>query len=125
MPAVLLIVIVLGSIAVDFGVVHLRQRELHNAAAAAANDGAGAGLDIDHLRATGERRLDPARAAAAAEGAVAARAVPGMALVDVQVVDPLTIQVTVALTVEPVLGRVVGAGARKLQSTQTASLLAP
>ena len=45
MPAAVLIVILLGSIAVDFAVVFLGQRDLGTAAAAAANDAATYGLD--------------------------------------------------------------------------------
>ena len=125
MPAVFLIVLLLGSIALDFGALHLRQRELDNAAGAAANDAAGVALDVDHLRATGERRLDPALARAAAEAALDARATPGLTLTAVTLSAPLTIEITVALAVEPVLGRIVGADTVTLESTQTASLLAP
>ncbi len=45
MPAAVLIVILLGSIAVDFAVVFLAQRDLGTAASAAANDAATYGLD--------------------------------------------------------------------------------
>jgi len=125
MPAVFLIVILLGSIAIDFGVVHLRRRELDNAAAAAANDAAGAALDIAHLRATGERRLDPARAVDVAHHTIEARRIAGLVVQSVEVVDPLTVTVTVELTVQPVLGRVVQARPITLRGTQTASLEAP
>lgn len=46
MPAAVLIFIVLGAICVDFAVVFLAQRELSNAAAAAANDAATRALDL-------------------------------------------------------------------------------
>jgi hypothetical protein len=61
MPAAVLVMIVLGSLVVDFSLVGLRQRELHNAAAAAANDAVAAALSPDALRA-GDLVIDPERA---------------------------------------------------------------
>ena len=58
MPALLLVTVLLGSIAVDTAVVFLAERELAALAAAAANDAATAGVDQAHLRDTGEFRLD-------------------------------------------------------------------
>ena len=58
-PAAILVVLILGSIAVDFSIVFLAERELAAAAAAAANDAAGAGVDTDHFRQTGEVVLNP------------------------------------------------------------------
>ncbi|QGG95656.1 hypothetical protein [Actinomarinicola tropica] len=59
-PAAFLIVLVLGSIAIDAGVAFMRQRELATAASAAVNDGValatadalerGDGVRIDHAR---------------------------------------------------------------------------
>jgi hypothetical protein len=62
MPAAVLIVIVLGSIAVDFTIAFLGEREAASLAAAAANDAATAALDQDRFRATGEFDLDEDRA---------------------------------------------------------------
>jgi hypothetical protein len=59
MPAALLVVFVLGSIALEFAVVSMRQRALANAADAAANDAATVAIDAGTLRATGEVVLDP------------------------------------------------------------------
>ena len=58
-PAGVLVVIVLASIAVDFGIAFLGEREVASLAAAAANDAATAAVDEEHLRETGEFRLDP------------------------------------------------------------------
>jgi uncharacterized membrane protein len=60
-PAGVLVVVILGSIAVDFGIAFMAERELSGLAESAANDAATAGVDVDHLRATGEFRLDPDR----------------------------------------------------------------
>ena len=52
MPAGLLIVLVLASIAVDMSLVHLRKRQAFELAAAAANDAATAGVDQGRVRTT-------------------------------------------------------------------------
>ena len=62
-PAALLVVVVLASITVDFARVRLVQRQADDAAAAAANDAATAGLDVAALREGGDYRLDPGRVA--------------------------------------------------------------
>jgi hypothetical protein len=71
MPAGLLIVLVLASIAVDMSVVHLRKRQAFELAAAAANDAATAGVDQGRLRTTHDYVLDPERARAVVSDAVA------------------------------------------------------
>jgi hypothetical protein len=57
MPACVLVVLVLASIAVDFALVHLRQRQAFDLAAGAANDAVTAGVDQGRLR-EGHYRLD-------------------------------------------------------------------
>lgn len=71
-PAGVLVVIVLASIAVDFAIAFLGEREVASLAAAAANDAAVAAVDVEHLRATGEFRLDAARAVAVVQATLAA-----------------------------------------------------
>lgn len=63
MPACVLVVLVLASIAVDMSLVHLRRRQAFDVAASAANDAVTAGLDPAMLR-SGDYRLDPAAAQA-------------------------------------------------------------
>lgn len=95
-PAGVLIVFVLGGLAVDASAVHLAQRELLDAAASAASDAAGAGIDTATLRATGVLRLDPARARTAAERSLAGQGLAGLDPASVQVeVDPTAATVTV------------------------------
>jgi hypothetical protein len=72
MPAAVLVVIVLGSIAVDFAIVFLGEREAAALAAAAANDAATAAVDEQAFRDTGEYLLDEARARRVAEASLAA-----------------------------------------------------
>ncbi len=71
MPAGLLIVLVLASIAIDMTVVHLRQRQAMDVAASAANDAVTAGADPSGLR-SGVYRVDPAAARRVVQRAVAA-----------------------------------------------------
>ncbi len=77
MPAAVLVVIILGSIAVDFAVVFLAQRELAVTAAAAANDAATYGVDADHYRQTGNYRLDRDRVRAAVRSTLVAKRLCG------------------------------------------------
>ncbi|MFN8039111.1 MAG: hypothetical protein U0Q07_07865 [Acidimicrobiales bacterium] len=96
MPAGVLIVFVLGGLAVDASAVHLAQRELLDAAASAANDAAGAGIDTTALRSTGAVRLDPTRARTAAERSLAGQGLAGLDPASVHVeVDPDAATVTV------------------------------
>lgn len=60
MPAAVLVMVVLGSIAVDFTIAFLGEREVAGLAAAAANDAVTAGVDVDRLRTEGTFALDPA-----------------------------------------------------------------
>jgi hypothetical protein len=71
MPACVLVVVVLASIAVDMAMVHLRQREALDLAASAANDAVAAGADPALLR-SGTFGLDPGRVQATVERTVAA-----------------------------------------------------
>jgi len=61
MPVAVLIVLLLGAVAVDLTVVHLRQQQAVDAAASAANDAVTLGLDEDALRAGRGYRLDAER----------------------------------------------------------------
>lgn len=58
-PAGVLVVLVLASLAVDFAIAFMGEREVASLAAASANDAVTAAVDEDHLRRTGEFRLDP------------------------------------------------------------------
>jgi hypothetical protein len=73
MPAAVLVFLVLGALAVDYGSVFSTHRDLANAAAAAANDAATQALDIEHFYETGELRLLAERAWRIAEDSLASR----------------------------------------------------
>jgi hypothetical protein len=70
-PACVLVVVVLASIATDMALAHLRQRQAFDLAGAAANDAVTAGVDQDRLRA-GAYDLDPAAVQAIVDQAVMA-----------------------------------------------------
>ena len=77
MPAAMLVVIVLGSIAVDFSIVYLAERDLVSAAGAAANDAVTYGADEAAARRGDGYQLDPARVRAAVERSLSARGFSG------------------------------------------------
>lgn len=62
MPAAVLVFLVLGALAVDAATVFLAQRQLANAASAAANDAATQAVDLELFYAEGSVRLLPADA---------------------------------------------------------------
>ncbi|HEX7095131.1 MAG TPA: hypothetical protein VF183_04570 [Acidimicrobiales bacterium] len=74
MPAAVLVLIVLASIATDFAIVGMRARELHNAAAAAANDAATAAISREGLR-LGETWIDTDTAHRVVSRSLAARGI--------------------------------------------------
>ena len=107
-PALVLVLVVLAAIAVDSAVVFLGQRQLGDAAAAAANDAASALSDPSFYRA-GSVDLDPIVARRVADASVAAQDHSGFTIngpVDVQVEGR---QVCVSLTgrVEAIFGRAI------------------
>lgn len=74
MPAAVLVLVVLASIAVDFSLMGMRARQLHNAASAAANDAATAAISQDGLR-LGETWVDVDAARRVATESLAARGI--------------------------------------------------
>ena len=104
MPAALLIVLILGSIAVDFAVVQMRQRELYNIADAAANDACTYGIDLVYLRATGEVLLDPALVERSVGLTLAAHHLdPDGVMIDVE--NGITVHIEFIRNVPYILGR--------------------
>jgi Flp pilus assembly protein TadG len=113
MPAAVLVFVVLGAIAVDFAVAFLGEREVSNAAAAAANDAAGAALDRDRFYADGALRLDPAAAQRVGRAAVAAAELDDLDDVRVRVdvaADEPVVTVTVSARVRYVFAKALPGG---------------
>lgn len=120
-PALALVVVVLGALAVDVALVHLAERQAFAAAAAAANDAATYGLDPAALRAGEEPRLDPARARRAAEQALAGGQPIGRADPPQVEVVGTTVTVTVSLEVDRVFARGVPRAPRSTTVDATAT----
>lgn len=111
MPVAVLIVLLLGAIAVDSAIVYLGQRQARNVAFDAANDAAGAGLDLDAARTSGEIVYDPDRVRAIAAQAVAAAGIDDLELVSA-VPDGDGVVVTVRRTVAHLFVQALGDPAR-------------
>jgi hypothetical protein len=107
MPAGVLIVLVLASIAVDMALVQLRQRQAFDLAAGAANDAVTAGVDQAALR-SGDYVVDPDAAAEVASAVVgASRLAPDLAAPPEVTVTPAgEVQVTIALAADYVFAGV-------------------
>jgi uncharacterized membrane protein len=107
-PTLVLVLVVLAAIAVDSATVFLGQRQLGDAAAAAANDAASALADPSFYR-SGLVALDPSVAQRVADASVTAQDRSGVSIdgpVDVRVAGR---QVCVSLTghVEAIFGRAI------------------
>lgn len=76
LPAGVLILLMLGSVAVDGAIAFEDQRDLVALAQAAADDGAAVGVDVGHFRETGEIRLDADAVRRAIDRNIAARRDP-------------------------------------------------
>jgi hypothetical protein len=100
LPACVLIVLVLASIAVDMSLVHLRQRQGFDVAAGAANDAATAAADTDLLR-SGRFEIDPMVAQQVARDTVAASDLaPHVVGGPTVTVDGATVEVTLTVAAE-------------------------
>ena len=108
-PAGVVIVLLLGAIAVDAAIVYLEQRQAYNIAFDAANDAAGAGLDRDELRGSGDLVFDPAAVRAIAADTVAAAEVDGLTLVDAVPDGNGGVTVTVRVHVKRLFSQAFGA----------------
>jgi Putative Tad-like Flp pilus-assembly len=100
LPAGVLVVLVLASIAVDMALVQLRQRQAFDVAASAANDAATAGVDQGGIR-SGRYVLDPAATRASVARSVATSDLaPELAEPPAVTVTPEAVEVTVTLAAD-------------------------
>lgn len=101
-PALFLVVLSLGAVAVDLSLVHAAHRDAHRVASSAADDAA-AMLDERQLQLDGTLRLDAERAVRTASAHVQAAKFAG-SLVDLDVVvGETTVDVTLTLDVRHVV----------------------
>jgi hypothetical protein len=126
MPAGLLIVLVLASIAVDMSLVHLRKRQAFEVAAAAANDAAAAGADQGRLR-SGSYALDPEVTRAVVDDAVAASELaPHLAAAPVMTVTDEGVRVELAVEADYIFAGIVpGAPERTVISASATATAVP
>lgn len=110
MPAAVLIFLMLGVLAVDAAAVFLVQRQLANAAVAAAND-AVAAVDVDEFYGGGSFRLDRLRVQRVVDETVQRLGLDRLDRLEaVAVVDGDTVEVTIAARVDHIFsGAVPGA----------------
>jgi hypothetical protein len=126
LPAGVLIVLVLASIAVDMSLVHLRQRQGFDLAAAAANDAATAAAD-EHLLRAGAYGLDPTAARRVVGRSIAASDLaPHVVGVPAVVVDGATVEVSLTVAAEHLFtGVMPGAPDRTLLSASASATATP
>lgn len=115
MPAAFLVLLLLGSIAVDSALVLLAQRDAHDAAFDIANDAAGAGIDLDQLRRTSDVALSPDRVRELARTHPALDR-SSLRLVSVQT-EGTRVRVVVETEVTPLFGRAFGARSRTVTAS--------
>lgn len=125
MPAGVLVVLLLGSIAFDLSLVFLRQRQASSLVVDVANDLATAALDEGAFRRDGEYRLDPDRAGAlGVELVEASDLAPLVREVEVDVVGPDEVAVRVVLQVDYVFARAIPGASEGTTVTATATAVA-
>lgn len=107
-PAGVLILVILAALALDSALVYLGQRQLANAAASAASDGAGA-ISNPSFYGSGSIVLDPSRAIQSAAASVATQEFSGIHLVGPPSISVDGVQVCVSLhaSVPHLLGRII------------------
>lgn len=124
-PAAVLIVLVMASIAVDMSLVHLRQRQAHDLAARAANDAATAAADQGALR-SGAYVVDADSARRVVASVVAASDLaPHVVGPPEVVVSPEGVEVLVALEADYIFAGVVPGAADGRTVRGRASAAAP
>lgn len=96
-PAAVLVLMVLGSIAVDFSIAYLGQRELSSAAAAAANDAVVGGVSDAAFYASGDIHIDADVARRVVDRSLSSRGIRGVRLTEPAAVETPGQQVCVTL----------------------------
>ena len=125
MPAAVLVVLLLGSIAFDQSLVFLRQRQASSLAVDVANDLATAALDEEGFRADGEFTLDPTRAEQLGVDLVLASDLGDLVEdVEVRVVGADEVSVRVVVRVDYVFAQAIPGAAEGTTVTATATAVA-
>lgn len=120
MPAAVLIFMMLGVFAVDAAAVFLVQRQLANAAVAAAND-AVAAVDVEQFYGGGSFELDRLRVQQVVDETVERLGLDGLdGLVAVATVEGDTVEVTIAARVDHLFSGTIPGGAATADVAATA-----
>lgn len=124
-PAGVLVVLLLGAVAFDLSLVFLRQRQASSVAVDLSNDLATLALDEQHLRATGEYRLDAALARDTAGDLLARSDLAEEATgLEVRVIGTDSVSVTVTVAVDYVFARSIPGAAEGTEVHATATAVA-
>lgn len=124
-PAGVLVVLLLGAVAFDLSLVFLRQRQASSVAVDLSNDLATLALDEQHLRATGEYRLDAALARHTAGDLLARSDLAEEATgLEVRVIGTDSVSVTVTVAVDYVFARSIPGAAEGTEVHATATAVA-
>jgi hypothetical protein len=125
MPAGVLVVLLLGSIAFDLSLVFLRQRQASSVAVDVANDLATAAFDEATYRSEGEYRLDADRAVDLGRALVAASDVGAeVEEVDIEVLGVDTVVVRVVVGVDYLFAKAIPGASDGTAVTATATAVA-
>jgi hypothetical protein len=124
-PIALLIVVILGSVTLEVGAMHLRQRQLDDLADSLANDAATVGFDIDEFRSTGDISINRVAANSVLSSGIAISNTPEARSFGVTVTAGPEPEATVTLmfTHEFVLGRMLFGASTELTATGEAALV--
>jgi len=123
-PAVFLVLVILGALAVDSAVTYLGQRQLHDAMVAAANDSVAAAVDDRSFYQQARIVLDPSRVAAVACASVEAQHMSDVHGLRVWVtVGQASVRVRATAVVDAVFGQALpGFGTRSISAAALATL---
>lgn len=122
MPAAVLVLLVLGALAVDAAAVFLAQRQLANAASAAANDAATQAVDLDRFYSDGSVGLAPPDAQRVASATVERLGLDHLSDVrPVATVRGDVVEVTVSARAHPVFAPALPGGADTVAVAATAA----
>jgi uncharacterized membrane protein len=124
-PIALLIVVILGSVTLEVGAMHLRQRQLDDLADSIANDAATVGFDVEEFRSTGTVTINEVAAASVIDPSIAISNLPAArrTRLDIEPGPEPSASITISFTHEFILGRMLFGASTELSATGEAALV--
>ncbi len=115
LPAGFLIVLLLGSLVLEAGALHLRQRQLDDLADSLASDAAAVGFDIDEYRRSGTIAIDPDQARSVVTPGIAISSLPAVSPSSLRVIGGAEprLELTLSFDHEYIIGRSLLGGSPK------------